>query len=91
VANLAGVAGNMSGPDQQLIRRETEQRLRACLARLSAEDRELLVMRCVENLQVAEIASALAISVGAAKSRIRRALERMQELMSSDDSSMGRG
>ena len=52
-------------------------RVQRTMNELSESDRELLVMRYIEDLALAEIASALQISVAAAKTRHLRALARL--------------
>lgn len=50
----------------------------ASMARLSPDDRGVLVLRYVLDLPVDEVAGILGISVGAAKSRLHRAALRMR-------------
>ena len=90
VAALAShLVGSSSGPYQRMMQEEAIQHLRTCLEKLRPADRELLLMRFAEQLQIPEIAAALAISEAAAKSRTRRALESLQALFG-DDSGKGR-
>jgi RNA polymerase sigma-70 factor (ECF subfamily) len=65
-----------------LLRKELRQRVQAALALLSAEDREIVVLRHLERLKLREIAVMLGISEAAAQSRYRRAVERLQHLLS---------
>jgi RNA polymerase sigma-70 factor (sigma-E family) len=51
------------------------------LARLPAEQREVLVLRFYGDLSVAETAAATGASAGTVKSRTNRALARMRELL----------
>ena len=44
---------------------------------LAESDRELLLMRYVEQLKIPEIAAVQGISEASAKSRVRRALEKL--------------
>lgn len=67
-----------SGPDASLDRAELRGRLLAALAGLSERDREVLAMRHLEQLSVAQIAAALGITEGAVKVRHLRALERLR-------------
>jgi RNA polymerase sigma-70 factor (ECF subfamily) len=73
-------AGDTS-PSNHLIRQERHERLKGALASLSQRDREVLVMRHLEQLSTAEIAAMLEISEPAVKSRLLRALIRMREQM----------
>jgi RNA polymerase sigma-70 factor (ECF subfamily) len=79
---LAGqlVAGGTS-PSGRLIREEVRDRVRSALDRLSSADREILVMRHLEQLQVSEIAAILRISEGAVMMRRLRAFERLRQLL----------
>ena len=60
------------------MREELRDRVRAALARLSERDREVVVMRHLEQLSTAEVAAVLGISEGAVKVRLLRALERLR-------------
>jgi RNA polymerase sigma-70 factor, ECF subfamily len=53
--------------------------LAAALANLSAEHREVLLLRFVDGLQLAEIAEAVGVPVGTAKSRLHHALESLRQ------------
>lgn len=70
-----------TSPSNHLMRQERHARLMAALADLSPRDREVLVMRHLEQLGTAEIADALAISEGAVESRLLRALIRLRGRM----------
>jgi RNA polymerase sigma-70 factor, ECF subfamily len=74
------VAGGTS-PSGRAIRAEDCQRVRAAMARLSEGDRKLIAMRHIEALSMAQIATALGISEGAAKVRHMRALRRVQTFL----------
>jgi RNA polymerase sigma-70 factor (ECF subfamily) len=86
VARLADrLAASGTSPSQRLLRDELRQRLREALARLAANDREVLVMYYLEGLSFAEIADILGVTEGAAKTRHFRALERIRKLMNHVD------
>jgi RNA polymerase sigma-70 factor (ECF subfamily) len=70
-----------TGPSGQLLRKELRERVRAALAGLPAQDREILLMRHVEQLQVSEIAALLRVSEGAVKMRRLRAILKLRELL----------
>jgi RNA polymerase sigma-70 factor (ECF subfamily) len=70
-----------TSPSNHLLRQERHERLKAALAALSQRDREVLVMRHLEQLTTAEIAAVLEISEPAVKSRLLRALMRMRDQM----------
>jgi RNA polymerase sigma-70 factor (ECF subfamily) len=69
-----------TSPSYRLIRDELRQRVRDALATMSERDREILVMRHLEEMSAAEIAAALGIAERAAKGRHTRALERLRTL-----------
>jgi RNA polymerase sigma-70 factor (ECF subfamily) len=79
-----------TSPSRRLIREELRQRVRAVLEGMSPRDREILVMRHLEEMSAAEIAAALGITERAAKARHTRALERLRSLLG-EDSSAGEG
>jgi RNA polymerase sigma-70 factor (ECF subfamily) len=70
-----------SSPSQQLIRQEQRRRVQSALAELAARDREVLVMRYLEQLSIREIAAVLDISEGAVKTRHVRALVRLRGIL----------
>jgi RNA polymerase sigma-70 factor (ECF subfamily) len=70
-----------SSPSDHLVRKELCRRVQAALARLPVNDREVLVMRYLEQLSNAEIGAALGIREGAVKMRHLRALERIRGLL----------
>lgn len=59
--------------------------LRAALAELSAADREVVALRVVLELDGPETARVLGISPSAVSTRLSRALQRLEEKVSSDD------
>jgi RNA polymerase sigma-70 factor (ECF subfamily) len=70
-----------TSPSNHLMRQERHERLKGALASLQQRDREVLVMRHLEQLSTSEIAAMLEISEPAVKSRLLRALIRMREQM----------
>jgi RNA polymerase sigma-70 factor (ECF subfamily) len=68
-----------SNPSARLHRHEAGAIVRSALARLRERDRELLVLRHVEQLSIREISGVLGISEGAVKVRHVRALERLRD------------
>jgi RNA polymerase sigma-70 factor (ECF subfamily) len=65
-------------PGHAALRRELRQRVRAAMDRLAAVDREVLVLRFLEQLSTAETAAVLGVTEGAVKVRLYRALERLR-------------
>jgi RNA polymerase sigma-70 factor (ECF subfamily) len=70
-----------SSPTQHVLQDELKLRVQAALGRLDPRDREVLVLRYLEQLSIEETAATLELSQEAVKSRARRALERFSEMM----------
>ena len=70
-----------SSPSSRLRREEVRARVLTALGRLSASDREVLVLRHLEQLTPGEIASVLEVSETVVYTRHLRALERMREFL----------
>lgn len=78
-------ANHASSPSRQAVRKEMQARVRATLEELTENDREILVLWYLERLSVKEIAAILELSEPGVKSRHRRALVRMSDLLQNDD------
>jgi RNA polymerase sigma-70 factor (ECF subfamily) len=74
-----------SSPSASLHRRDLQERLRTVLSRLVERDREVLILRHLEQLSVKEIAAVLGITEGAVKVRHVRALERLRQALDEGD------
>ncbi len=70
-----------SSPSQRLARHELRVRVRQALDHMPWHDREVLVMRYLEQLSVRDIAAILGLTESGVKSRHRRALERLQGIL----------
>lgn len=70
-----------TSPSDRLIREEDREAVWRALAALSPQDREILVMRYLDQLAFAEIASLLGIADGTARLRHYRALQRIAPLL----------
>jgi len=68
-------------PSVVLEQRAVREQIEKALAELSAEQREILILRDVEGLNTEEAASALGISIASAKTRLLRARLRMRDLL----------
>jgi RNA polymerase sigma-70 factor (ECF subfamily) len=81
-----GLLASGTSPSRRLIRDEDRERLRAALASLPERDREILVMRHLEQLDNSEIAAVLSLSEGAVRVRQVRALRRLRTLLDEEHS-----
>ncbi|MGP0067643.1 MAG: sigma-70 family RNA polymerase sigma factor [Isosphaeraceae bacterium] len=79
---LAGrLLTNDTSPSDRFLRSETQGRLKEALLSLPTKDREILIMRHLEHIGTAEIASKMEITEGAVKARLVRALIRLRGQM----------
>jgi RNA polymerase sigma-70 factor (ECF subfamily) len=74
-----------TGPVDRAIRAERRASVGSALDGLAEPDRRILVLRHVEGLTAGEAAATLGISQEAAKSRHRRALERLRAVLEDRD------
>jgi RNA polymerase sigma-70 factor (ECF subfamily) len=84
------LVGTDPSPSHALLREERRRHVHLALERLAAADREILVLRYLEDLTFPEIAAILDIRESAAKMRHLRAIERIREALKSDDSGPSR-
>jgi RNA polymerase sigma-70 factor (ECF subfamily) len=80
----AWLAGRGSSPSARERHEDLRQRLRDALDQLAERDREVIVLRHLEQLSVKEIAAVLQITEGAVKVRHARALERLRKRMTAE-------
>jgi RNA polymerase sigma-70 factor (ECF subfamily) len=78
------VLADESSPSDRLIRKEQQEQIRLTVASLPPKDREVLVMRHLEQLSTAEIAGTLGISEGAVKARLVRAIIHMRAALGAE-------
>ena len=76
-----------TSPSVRMIRKELRAKVQQMLSQLSTPDREVLVLRYLEQLSTAETAAVLGLTVDGVKSRQRRAVERFSNLLA--DHSLG--
>ena len=79
------LAARGSSPSERLRHSEQRQRVQQALARLGPADREVLVLRYLEDLSTAEIAAVLELTESAVKMRQLRALQRLRDLLDDED------
>ena len=70
-----------TSPSMNLFRKELRRRVREALGQMKAEDREVLVLRYLEQLDANEIAAIVGISKDAVNMRHLRALKRLRGLL----------
>lgn len=71
-------------PSGHFLREELRDRMQAALAELPPRDREVLVLRHLEQLSTCEIASVMGMKEGAVKTRHLRALQRLRGLLNDE-------
>lgn len=86
VAELADrLAAPTSGPSARLHRAERNGRVRAALQSLPEKEREVLVLRYLEDLSTADVASVMGVSESAIKMRLVRALQKLRDVLDEED------
>jgi RNA polymerase sigma-70 factor (ECF subfamily) len=79
---LAGkLVDRAASPSEHVLREELRGRVRTALDRLAPGDRQVLVLRHLEQLSTADAAAVLGIGQPAFKSRHLRALQRLRALL----------
>jgi RNA polymerase sigma-70 factor (ECF subfamily) len=68
-------------PGAELERTEDERQLTDAIARLSAEHREVLLLKDIEGLKYEDIAELLGVPIGTVRSRLHRARLELRELL----------
>src|SRR5262249_53181142 len=74
-----------SGPSARLRRQEQRDRVLAALEALPERDRDVLVLRYLEDLSTAEAAAVLGVSEGAVKMRLLRAVQRLRDVLGEEE------
>jgi RNA polymerase sigma-70 factor (ECF subfamily) len=80
----AQLANSLTSPSQVAVRKETISKVKTALGNLEEADREVLVLRHLEDLSNNEVACLLGIDKCAASKRYIRALKRLRLAMSAD-------
>lgn len=75
------VSDPMPDVEAQLDAADRSSRMRAALAQLRPQDRDIILLATWEGLTYAEIAESLGVPVGTVRSRLARSRERLRELM----------
>ena len=88
-SDIDSVADDAPMADEVLIGRAERDRVRAAIEALPLPFREVIVLRELEELSYAEIASLLQVPVGTVMSRLARARGRLKELLGKELSEGG--
>ena len=80
------ISARNSTPSQKLMKQESRQRVRSALTKLPQRDRQILVLRFLEQLSIEETAEVIGISQAAVSTRVFRALQRLRNIMKSEAS-----
>ena len=70
-----------ASPSANLQKKELRARVRAALGALDEQDREILLLRYLEQMPAREVGALLELSEEAAKKRALRALQRLRDLL----------
>jgi RNA polymerase sigma-70 factor (ECF subfamily) len=73
-----------TSPSHRIVRKEQRDRVQQGLARLKPQDREVLVLRYLEQLSVSEATAVLGITEAAFSRRHLRAIERLRRILDRD-------
>lgn len=79
------LASRELGPSETILKQELKQRVLRNLRSLPESDREIVILRHVEELSVQEVAQTLGLPEGTVKSRHFRAIQRLRALMDAHD------
>jgi RNA polymerase sigma-70 factor (ECF subfamily) len=71
-------ATTQTSPSRALEQREAVAEAQAAVAKLREDDQQVFLLRVAGELSYEGVASALAIPVGTAKTRMRRALQQLR-------------
>jgi RNA polymerase sigma-70 factor (ECF subfamily) len=75
------VSPRVSAAEHQLIRSETRAQVHACIERLPAPFRTVLVLRDIEEFDTDQTAARLGSTSGAVKTRLHRARQALRSLL----------
>lgn len=85
ISNLPFSPSNHSFPEENLVKAETSDALRAALASLTEKHRIPVLLRFVHGLPIAEIAQILGVREGTVHSRLHYALKKLKGRIEADD------
>ena len=79
------LVANEISPSKAMVRDEMKQRVRGALDQIGDTEREVLVMRFLEEMSLAETAATLGVSEGAVSMRQLRALLKIRQVLGEND------
>lgn len=85
------VTSDARSPEEQALSREEGRELLRAMARLRADDRQILMYRYFLELSEAETAAVLGCPRGTVKSRLSRALQRLRQQLAASAVAKGNG
>lgn len=84
-AELApGAEPSINGPDQAVVLTMERERVRAAIAQLPEEQKQVLALAYFQGLPQSQIAEALAMPLGTVKTRIRLGMQKLREMLQED-------
>lgn len=78
----AALSDPAAAPDENVIARQEREELRRAMAMLPEDMRTVLILYALEKKKYEEIAAITGTAVGTVKSRLNRARQRLQEILS---------
>jgi RNA polymerase sigma-70 factor (ECF subfamily) len=84
-------SASVARPDQQAEANQIETIVRAAIAELDEDQRELVILRDVENLSYEEIQAITGLPEGTVKSRLHRARLQLAKAVRRADGSLAEG
>lgn len=83
VTSVSRLPAEASGAITRAVRNEAEEAVHKCIAELPARDREIVLLRGIEQNSSATVATLLGLSVAAVDKRYSRAIARLRQLLPS--------
>jgi len=81
---LDRVPGTETGPERQTANTDLAERIRAAVAKLPDEQREVFVMRTKSQIPFKEIAEIQSVSINTALARMQYALSKLRDVLKDD-------
>ena len=81
------VTARSASPSSRAQRQESHEQVRGALQQLNEQDREVILLRYLEQLSTKEIAATLDVTTATIRMRHLRALQKLQQLLQRENSS----